>query len=132
MCSPHHCGPRNTLSPARKTWTAIPPAPNAASANVSGGPRRRGGRAGSADAIADSLLRHANGAVGQTGRPVHLRYTPDIRYSQGENQKESSERRRQRDEGMAGATTRDSILDAAEQLIARDGVQHLTIGRVAE
>jgi AcrR family transcriptional regulator len=33
---------------------------------------------------------------------------------------------------MAGATTRDSILDAAEQLIARAGVQHLTIGRVAE
>jgi AcrR family transcriptional regulator len=29
-------------------------------------------------------------------------------------------------------TTRDTILDAAERLIARDGVQHLTIGRVAE
>lgn len=33
---------------------------------------------------------------------------------------------------MGGASTRDSILDAAERLIARDGVQHLTIGRVAE
>lgn len=33
---------------------------------------------------------------------------------------------------MAGGTTRDGILDAAERLIVRDGVQHLTIGRVAE
>ena len=30
------------------------------------------------------------------------------------------------------AGTRDSILDAAERLITREGVQHLTIGRVAE
>jgi AcrR family transcriptional regulator len=33
---------------------------------------------------------------------------------------------------MAATTTRDSILDAAERLIAREGVPHLTIGRVAQ
>jgi AcrR family transcriptional regulator len=33
---------------------------------------------------------------------------------------------------MASASTRDAILNAAERLIAREGVPHLTIGRVAE
>jgi AcrR family transcriptional regulator len=33
---------------------------------------------------------------------------------------------------MAGTNTRDNIFDAAERLIAQEGVQHLTIGRVAE
>ncbi|MBC8078055.1 MAG: TetR/AcrR family transcriptional regulator, partial [Chloroflexales bacterium] len=33
---------------------------------------------------------------------------------------------------MGTRTTRDAILDAAERLIAREGVPHLTIGRVAE